>query len=418
VLYDEVRGGLFPFVHSGRLPFFRQIPTHCRVVHVPRVATLPDRMRLLEECASAVAAHNRRLPLLEAMRENAQPANQDWDRDLDIPVPMGMDAQDIEDVELLSLELVESHYVLVEVIATALSGELRPVLHSYSPFSSWEQDGYLHKLRMMESSVVSGALADLERDAAERMVRSIVPESGAGAEALWVMLTASIKNELGDRATLPDELVEKLHACEYGHKMACEAYDHDIPYRRESVVNDWGSLIELSLRLVAECVASCGVPADWRKLQGSPRDSVWQWYVLLASRARGGTSWTALPDRLKDNLLGIVRGGLPASFGKVRCSSSRDELARIMLAILAQNRKPTSPYVRRLALSIDSGRFRFEELDRLVDYRNDAAHGGTQINQQSEDEFLKTLTVIRKTAYDFLRQIFRDDANGESEDGK
>jgi hypothetical protein len=407
VLYDQVRGGAFPFVHQGRLPLFQEVQLReYQIVELPIVLPLPDQSQLRRDCGVAVEAHNRRLPLIEQMEGENGDSTREWDRDLDLPLPQGMDVGEIGDVELMPLELVQAHHLVIEVVGSMSPGETHATLHSYSPFSPWEQDMYLQQLHKLGIPAVDRALSALEEHVREDVYDVLAMEpADLEATRLDVLMT-QIGQELGSAVRLPDEVVDRLIGYQWQHSLAIESYQRGTPFLRETVIGNWGSLLELSLKLVASEIDDWTVPNEWQ-IRGRSNQEAWHWYLDLVSRAKRSARWTDLPKILSSNLRKIGERRFPALFGGLSVSSSRDCLVKLMLAILAVPGTTNLPdHLNSLAGALDKGTFPFGDFDWVVDRRNDAAHGAREINELSDEDFLQWMNKTRAIVLDLLRILF------------
>jgi len=409
VLCDQVRGGVFPFVHQGRLPFFQEVQLQdYQIVELPIVLPLPDQSQLRRDCGVAVDAHNRRLPLIEQLEGDYEGSTREWDRDLDLPLPQGLDASEIGDVELMPLALVQAHHLLIEVVGSMSPGETHATLHSYSPFSPWEQDMYLQQLHKLGIPAVDHALSALNEHVREDVYDVLAVEPADHEAARLDVLMAQIAQELGSVIRLPNEIVDRLMGYQWQHSLAIEGYQRGTPFLRETVISNWGSLLELSLKLTASEIDDWPVPNEWQ-IKGRSNQEAWHWYLNLVSGARRSARWTNLPKILSSNLRKIGERRFPSLFGGLSVSSSRDCLVKLILAILSVPGTTSLPdHLNNLAGALDRGVFPFDDFDWVVDRRNDAAHGAREINELSDEDFLQWMNKTRAIVLELLRILFTD----------
>lgn len=411
VLADRIRGGLFPFVHPDSLSFFarRQIELLGPFVLSPKAAA-PTRESLQRQAPVAVAAFNRRRRILADLDEEQQV---ELERELDEPETLRLERREVEDLELLPEAYYEEHHLLVEVIAELLPGAAKVSYRSISPFSPWEQNLYLETLKRLDNAPLAAKL-DALRDGLQDRSRVVTPRPQLpGDEDGWSAVRPLIQ-EQAPGLRLPDKLVDKLYECEYYYQLSQQAHEEAVPLRRETAVNMWGVLLEASLKEIVEQIAQWPIPPAWKTRKLS-RGQALDWYREQLALLDKPNPWFDLPDKLESNLGGIVvtvaasKMSTVGFFGQVRGSSSRDELAKLMLASLCPGGE-TPPALAALVRSIDEGRFPFAELDRVVDRRNDAGHGGKEINEARPETFVEWLEEMRAAMYAFLRCVFA--ANG------
>ncbi len=403
LIFDLVRGKMFPFVHLSRRMFFRREEIEAfGPVTIPPQVSVPNRARLAYEGSLAVAAHNRRRALFEMLEDDYGSADEN-ELELDSPVEVRYTAG-VEDLELLSSELIESHHLLIEVMADLQPGSTQVLLQSYSPFSYWEQRQYLEALEGIPASPAKSALSELKARVRDEAANGLLP-SGLGIDNPYPMLTQHMAEMLGHRPSLPDEVLDQLTAYEYSYQVVVVAAESSVPVRRELAVGQWGQFLEATLKRIASEIDTWPIPLDWRGLKSKTRDEIVTWYQQQVKYWKRPASWLNLP-RLIDNAIYKIVKYAPPEFKDFTCSSSRDQLAKIILATLSVPASQLTPTVANLAAAIDYDTDLLAQLDEVVDWRNDSAHGGDKINQRTPDEFMAVLDQTRNAVYSFLRQTY------------
>lgn len=403
LIFDRVRGGLFPFVRAGRFSFFASAQIErLDPVTVPSRANLPCERDLLAQGSLAIMLHNKQRLLLED-HEDEDYVKADADADLINRYELN---EAIEDIELLPLEYCEEHFLLVEVLVETLAGRRRVDLRSFSPFSFWEQDSYLRILRGLDDDAVKLRLGQLQSNAQADLLG--LTQANPTASDSWSAVEQGVRRALGDRARLPNELIESLFACEFNHQLLLDS-DVDSPARfgRVPLMAGWASLVESSLKVIALEVQPWKVPLNWRNATKKiDKNKATKWYEDQIQSAGRSKSWIQLPAVLKNNLGNKVQN-LPETFGDISSSSSRDQLARLILAILSVSPLDLSPRLNNVSNLLDAGSAPLlQQMDDFFNWRNDVAHGGDKINLLSDQEFFDLAIKTHKNIYEFLKIVF------------
>ncbi|MCC6190564.1 MAG: hypothetical protein IT318_16165 [Anaerolineales bacterium] len=405
LLFDQVRGKMFPFVHLGRPRFFasRDIDAYDPLRLTARV-DLPSTEMLRRESSLAVAAHNRRSALLELADDEGQALERE--RELDLPVEASSHPNHLEDVEVLARDLVEEHHLLIEVIGQLPPGSNEVALRSFSPFSPWEQQQYAQVLAALNDPAVRARLDDFNALVRQR-ARGDLAVFGL-SEANWrETLIRQVVEQLGPRPMLPEAVLSDLLTCEQYYQWAEHSGDEAVSLGRGNSVNPWGILLETTLERIAKAIGTRPIPSGWRGFALN-KSTALVWYRELVKAANRPPPWQHLPPLIENALPKCDKKGLPATLGQLRSISSRDEIAKILLAVLSAPPGDLPPEVARIAAAIDRDSGWLERLDYVAEWRNDAAHGGEDVNQLAPDEYEAVLRRVRANVYGFLRDVYAE----------
>lgn len=411
LLFDQVRGGVFPYIHSGHLPFFKADKMdNFPIVTVPPQVLLPQEQELQQMGAAALAAYNYSVFLLAAMEEeaddyNTSDLNREFDQTVELPGSTFLEQEQIEDIELLPKALYEGHHLLVEVVGELLPGSTKVRLQAYSPFSTWEQARYLDTLCQLDIAQVKNGLADLNkrvRQAADEGMWSRVNGITGNVRAV---LIKKIKDELGSKVALPELLIEELVSCEYLDYVVRRQDLAEQPLGQSTPLNRWGVLLETILTQVAIEVREFVVPVVWHKDFKNDKKAG-RWYEDVVYRRGLSQYWLNLPNHFLSRVFRNAKAS--PTFGDIKTSSSSDILTKIILAGLSTKITEATPRTYKLLKMIEQEEFPFKDFAETAEWRNKASHtyGIQAINQLSDEKYLDRLSIMRTTNYSILKQIF------------
>lgn len=398
LFYDLVRGGFFSYVHEGHLKPKQYDP----VVEIKPRATVPEPMHLNHLALQTIRKHNR------VAQEGVQFGGSDEPEEL---VDQAVD-EEIESLDFARRQNIgEAAVVLDEVPRTShLMIEVRGGVYysgeeyySLSAFSSLQTDSYYNTLNKLEQFEVQKALQELKDGIRAK------PETSAKAAVNSNNFDKMLQQRCAylEEMDVSPQLKEEIRRAEYDHLKTIQGLNEKLT-NRKSTVNLWANLVELVLDFY------------WEKCRNLTLDNIWEQERQFKYNTEGWLTreleegyWCFMRREVPDVVFGKMKKMIKSlnpdyhkNISSFRKNGSVDALAALFISTLRLSVSIMPKELRQFMETINRNKVLLEDIMDVVKPRNEiGAHGGLDIYQLTDEEYLKLLDKIRGCTLNVVKEL-------------